>query len=145
MQPSPRRSGHPWVPSDPTIATVTAAGSATPVKAGKVTVTATYLGVSGTATLTVSSATLSSISIAPNPVSVAVNGSLQLTATGLYSDSTTIDLTNAATWTSSANSIAIVSDAAGSRGLLTALGSGSATVTVYFGTSSVTDSVTVSP
>jgi uncharacterized protein YjdB len=134
-----------WISSDPTVAIVTATGSATPIKAGKVTVTATYLGVSGTATLTVSSATLASISIAPSPVTVAVNGSVQLVATGLYSDSTTIDLTNVATWTSSANAIATVSDAAGSRGLLTALGSGSATVTVYFGTSSATDAVTVSP
>jgi uncharacterized protein YjdB len=134
-----------WISSDPTIATVTGAGIATPVKAGKVTVTASYLGIAGTATLTVSSATLSSITIAPNPVSVVLGGSVQLAATGLFSDSSTVDLTNVATWTSSANATATVSDAAGSRGLLTALGSGSATVTVYFGTISATEPVTVSP
>ena len=133
-----------WVSSDPTLATITAAGVATPVKAGQVTITGTYLGVSGTATLTVSSATLSSISIAPNPVTVTVDGNVQLTATGLFSDSTTLDITNVATWTSSANSLAIVSNAAGSRGLLTALGSGSVTVTAYFGGSLAMDIVTIS-
>jgi len=137
--------GATWVSSDPTVATVTAGGIATPIKAGTVTVTATYLGVSGTAALTISSATLSSINITPSPTTVTVDGSVQLTATGLYSDSTTLDLTSVATWTSSANAIATVSNAAGSRGLLTGLGSGSATVTVYFGTSSASDTVTVSP
>lgn len=138
-------TGVAWVSSDPTIATITAAGVATPVKAGTATITATYLGVSGTASLTVSSATLSSISITPNPVTVTVDGSAQLTATGVYSDSTKVDLTNVATWTSSATSVASVSNAAGSRGLLTGLDSGTATVTVYFGAASATDSVTVSP
>ncbi len=138
-------TGVAWVSSDPTIATVTAAGVATPVKAGTVTITATYLGVSGTASLTVSSATLSSISITPNPVAVAVDGSVQLTATGVYSDSTKVDLTNVTTWTSSAASVTSVSNAAGSRGLLTGLASGTATVSVYFGAASATDSVTVSP
>ncbi len=80
-----------WVTSDPTVATVTAAGVATPVKAGSATITATFLGKSGTSTLTVSPATLSSIAIVPNPLSLTSGGSQQLSATGTYSDATTRD------------------------------------------------------
>jgi uncharacterized protein YjdB len=116
------------------------------VKAGTATITATYLGVSGTSTLTVSKATLSSITITPSPLSVARGGSQQLTATGLYSDSTSYDLTAAATWLSSTATVASVSNASGSRGLLTALASGSTNVTAVFqGITSGADAVTVTP
>jgi trimeric autotransporter adhesin len=133
-----------WVSSDPTVATATAAGVATPVKAGSATIKATYLGQSGASTLTVSKATLSSIAVTPNPLSLASGGSQQLTATGTYDDATTRDLTSAATWLSSTPAVAVVSNANGSHGLLTAIGSGSTTVTAAFqGVSSASDSVTV--
>jgi len=133
-----------WVSSDATVTTVTAAGVATPVKAGSATITATYLGKSGTNTLTVSPATLSSIAITPNPVSLAKGASQQLTATGTYSDTITRDLTSLVTWLSSASSVAAVSNANGSRGLLTAQVSGSTSVTAAFqGITSAADAVTV--
>ncbi len=134
-----------WVTSDATVATVTAAGIVTPVKSGTVTVTATYLGQSGTSTLTVSPATLSAIAITPNPLSLTTNGSQQLTATGTYSDATTRDLTGVVTWLSSSPAVATVSNAAGSRGLLTATGVGTTTVTAAFqGVTSSNDLVSVS-
>ncbi|HEY5282495.1 MAG TPA: Ig-like domain-containing protein, partial [Polyangia bacterium] len=133
-----------WVASDATVATVTAAGVATPVKAGSATITATYLGKSGTSTLTVSPATLTAIAITPSPVSLSKGASQQLTATGTYSDTLTRDLTSVVTWLSSASSVAAVSNANGSRGLLTALVSGTASVTAAFqGITSVGDTVTV--
>lgn len=133
-----------WVSSDDTVATVTAAGIAAPVKAGSATITATYLGKSGTSTLTVSPATLSSLAITPNPISLAKGASQQLTATGTYSDTTTRDLTGVATWLSSAATVAAVSNANGSRGLLTAVGSGSSSVTAAFqGVTSAADAITV--
>jgi uncharacterized protein YjdB len=135
-----------WVSSDSTVATVNAAGGAVPEKAGTTTITATYLGVSGSSTLTVSPATLSSIGIAPNPVTMANGAALQLTATGTYSDSSTHDLTSVATWLSSTPGAASVSNANGSRGLLTATGSGTTSVTAVFqGVTSATDTVTVTP
>jgi uncharacterized protein YjdB len=133
-----------WVSSDATVATVTAGGVATPEKAGSATITATYLGKSGTSTLTVSAATLSSIAVTPTPVSLAAGASQQLVATGTYSDATTRDITTATTWLSSAPAIATVSNAANSRGLLTALASGSANVTATFqGITSPADAITV--
>jgi uncharacterized protein YjdB len=133
-----------WVSSDDTVATVTAAGIAAPVKAGSTTMTATYLGKSGTSTLTVSPATLSSLAITPNPISLAKGASQQLTATGIYSDTTARDLTNVATWLSSTATVVAVSNANGSRGLLTAVGSGSSSVTAAFqGVTSAADAITV--
>jgi hypothetical protein len=106
--------------------------------------TATYLGKSGTSTLTVSPATLSSLAITPNPISLAKGASQQLTATGIYSDTTARDLTNVATWLSSTATVVAVSNANGSRGLLTAVGSGSSSVTASFqGITSASDAITV--
>jgi trimeric autotransporter adhesin len=125
-----------WVSSDPTAVTVTANGVATPVTSGSVTVAAGYQGKSGTTTLTVSKATLSSIDVSPAKValSLAATASVQLTATGVYSDSTTYDLTNVVTWLSSAASVASVSNASGSRGLVTGLVAGTSNVTAAFQT-----------
>ena len=136
-----------WVASDPTVATVTG-GVATPVKSGAATITATYLGVSGASNLTVSSATLSSIAITPNPVSLSLasGASQQLTAMGTYSDSNKYDLTNVVTWQPGTMTVAMVSNANGSRGLATALSAGTSSVTAVFqGITSATDTVTVTP
>jgi uncharacterized protein YjdB len=121
-----------WLTSDATVATVTATGLATPVSSGATTITASYLGKSGTSTLTVSSATLSSIAITPNPLSLATGASQQMSATGDYSDGSSYDLTDFATWLSSAITVATVSNASGSRGLLTAVAAGSTSVTATF-------------
>ena len=135
-----------WVTSNSAVATVTVGGVATPVQAGNATITATYLGVSGTSVLTVSKATLSLLRVTPNPLSLASGASAQLTATGVYSDSLSYDLTAVATWLSSAPAIATVSNATGSRGLLTALAAGSTNVTAVFqGVSSGPAAVTVTP
>lgn len=133
-----------WVSSDATVATVSASGVATPLKAGTISIAAGDLGLSGSTGLTVSSATLSSIAITPSPVSLANGASAQLTATGSYSDSTTHDLTSVVTWLSGSSTVASVSNAAGSRGLLTAVGAGSTTVTAALqGVTSTSDTVTV--
>lgn len=135
-----------WTTSTPAVATVTAAGVATPLKVGTVTITATFQGKSGSGTLTVSPATLTAIAITPNPLSLQAGATQQLTATGTYSDTTTHDLTAVATWQSSASVVAMVSNAAGSRGQITALGSGNTSVTAVFqGVTSTAAAVTVTP
>jgi hypothetical protein len=124
-----------WMSSDNTVATVVATtGVATPLKAGTTTITASYKGLSGTSNLAVGSGTLNSITITPTPLSVVVGGHQQLTATGTWGDTppTTADITNNVTWLSSSDATATVSNAAGSRGLFTAVAAGPVTVTAAF-------------
>jgi hypothetical protein len=144
-----------WTSSDNTVATVAATtGVATPLKAGTTTITATYKGLSGTSLLTVSDKALSSIAITPTSLSVVVGGHQQLTATGTWADTppTTGDITNNVTWQVSsgdggATTSATVSNAAGSRGLFTAVSAGSVIVTATFQnkTGTLAGTVTASP
>jgi cysteine synthase len=131
--------GSTWTSSDPTVASVGTAGGtagvATPIKAGTTSITATYQGVPGTTVLTVSSAKLTSIAITPSPLSVPVGGHQQLTATGTWGGDAgviTLDITNNVTWLSSSDAVGTVSNAAGSRGLFTAVSAGSVTITAAF-------------
>jgi len=76
-------------------------------------------GGAGNSDVTTSSsgAQLQSISITPANPTLAVNTSQQFTATGIYSDNTTQDLTSSVTWTSSSLDVASGSDEAGFTGL----------------------------
>ena len=66
-------------------------------------------------------ATLTSIVITPPDPSLARGISAQLSAIGNFSDGTAEDLTNQVSWTSESNSIAHVSNASGTQGLVTGL------------------------
>jgi hypothetical protein len=133
-----------WTSSDSTVASVgtsgAGAGVATPIKAGTTTITATFGGVPGTSVLTVDAGTLSAITITPAPLSVVVGGHQQLTATGSYTSGPDQELTNSVTWLST-DSVATVSNANGSHGLLTAVSAGSASVSARF--QGVTGNLTV--
>jgi hypothetical protein len=83
--------------------------------------------------LTVTAATLLSIEVTPATASVANGQTQQFTATGLYTDNTTQDLTTQVTWASSNDAVATVSNAAGSNGLATTTGLGNATVSATSG------------
>jgi CSLREA domain-containing protein len=79
-----------------------------------------------------SRASLVAIAVTPAPAYVDVGGTVQLAATGTYSDATTRDLTAEATWTSSDAAVATVSDAAGTKGLVSAVAQGPVTITAAF-------------
>ena len=136
-----------WSSSNTSVATesnvVGAAGVASALAVGSTTITATLGSVSGSTTLTVTSATLASIAVTPMNPSIAKGASSQLAATGTYSDNTKRDLTNQATWSSSASTTASVSNAAGTVGVLTGVAVGSATITATIGNVSGSTSVTV--
>ena len=87
--------------------------------------------------------TLSSIAIAPNPISALTGATTQLTATGTYSDASTANLTSAVTWASSdATKATIVSGSGG--GLLTGVAIGTTNITATLGVvSSPADVATV--
>ncbi len=136
-----------WFSSGTSIATISnAAGSrglGTAVSTGSVTITATLGSISGTTGFTVTPATLSSISITPtNPVR-AKGTTQQFTATGIYTDSTTQDITSAVTWSSTNSAVATISNASGTNGIATAADTGSVTITATSGTISGTTNFTV--
>lgn len=82
--------------------------------------------------------TLSSITVAPQTASVAINGTLQFTATGVNNDGTTASLSNL-TWSTSAATIATVS----SSGVAKGVSAGSATITATDGAVSGSSTLTV--
>lgn len=127
-----------WASSNIQTATMNANGTvnsglATGQATGVVQITATLGAVSGSATLTVTAASLSSISVTPQNPNI-VNGlTRQFSATGLYSDGSTADLTTVANWTS--DTIAVASMNASqmpSSGLATGLSAGTSLIRAAF-------------
>jgi hypothetical protein len=105
-------------------------GLATAVSVGATTISAALGGVTGSTVLTVTPATLQSITVTPaHPPAINVGDTLQFTATGLYSDNSMLDVTTQATWGTSDGSVALESNAAGTIGLATAVGPGTCSVT----------------
>jgi len=112
-----------WASNDSTKATISNAvgsqGLATGADLGSASISATFTGVSGSATLTVSAATLVSIAVTPANSWVFPAQTRQFTAIGTYTDGSTQALTATATWASSKTEVTI-SNALGSKGLATA-------------------------
>jgi uncharacterized protein YjdB len=126
-----------WSSNAPAVASVSnvllSAGQVTGNTVGSATITATFAGVTATAPVTVGAATLSTITVtaASGPVPLGLTNQLQ--AMGTFSDGSTADVTSQATWSSTGAAV-VVSNAAGSRGLVTAVALGQATVTATVGT-----------
>jgi len=129
-----------WQSSSPSVATINSSGLGTPITPGTATITATSGSISGNTTLTVTSATLSSIAVTPANPSIPVGLAKQFTASGTYSDGTNHDITAQVTWQSSNLSVATVNGS----GLATAASAGTATITATSGSISANTILTVS-
>jgi hypothetical protein len=129
---------------------VSASGVVTAKALGSSLVSATVGGVTASVTVQSSSAVLQSIAVSSSAstsadasaVNVAAGLSQQLKATGLYSDTTTRDLSSSVKWSATGSNVAV-----GASGLLTTSAQGSSTVTATDADSSISGSlaVTVSP
>jgi len=130
-----------WSTSPTNIATINSAGLLTAATLGTATVKAQSGGLIASTNVTVTQKTINTISIAPLTVTLSVTGAntVQFIATATYSDGTTGDVTNIATWTSLPSSVASIS----STGLATALTVGTATVTATSGVTSNSATITV--
>jgi YVTN family beta-propeller protein len=111
-----------WLSTNPDVAVVSN-GLVTGISGGTTNVSASLGGAtSGALTITVTGPTLQILSVTPNTTqSLGAGGTVQLALTGGYSDSSTQNLTSAATWTSSNTAVATVSG-----GLVSAVGPGHA-------------------
>jgi uncharacterized protein YjdB len=112
-----------WTSGAPTVATVSSTGVVTAVGAGSAVVFATIEGKIGSATVNVRQLAVTSVSVAPSSSNIAVNASVQLSATVMSGSTVLTD--RVVGWTSSNDAIAIVS----STGRVTGLKAGAVTIT----------------
>jgi hypothetical protein len=137
-----------WDTVDHAVATISnAAGSRGLVHSegvgGPIDVTATQAGMTGFGSVTVSNATLQNITLSPSAPSIANGTTVQFQATGVYSDSSTQDLTNTVTWGTPNVTIASISNGGGTNGLAKGLAAGTAQITATFNGITVRESLTV--
>jgi len=98
-----------WQTSNYLDAVINRQGIATGVAAGTVTISGSINGQTpATATLTVSNATIQSITVTPALPTIALGSAQQFAAIGLFSDGSSQDITSVVTWTSSTPTVAVV-------------------------------------
>jgi hypothetical protein len=137
-----------WQSSDQTVALISNAsgseGFVTSVMPGNVTITASLDGKMGMVPLAVNDVTLMSIAVTPATPMLSLGGvdNVQLTAIGTFSDTSTQDLTAQASWMTGDQTVVVVSNADGMRGLCSGVGTGSG-VSVSATALGVTGSVAV--
>lgn len=117
-----------FTPGNPSVAVPAgAAGLFRGGEVGSTSIEVSFQGESTSATLSVRAAVLQRIEVtgdASAPVGIAT----QFQATGFYSDGQALDLTTQATWSSSDDSVVLVSDFTGSKGLAAGQKTGTARV-----------------
>ena len=118
-----------WTSSPASVATISnlpaTMGEATGLEPGTASITALFGGQLGTATLTVTSATATSLRVSPAATNLEHGGFTRFTALAEFSDGRTRDVTSSVTWTSSNASVAVVTP----TGVATSTRSGMTTVT----------------
>ncbi len=121
-----------WTIDNPSLASVSNAvgtvGTVTSNLVGVTNVVATLGGVTGQSVLTTTNAVLNSISLSPLTPSKALGLSVNMTATGHFSDGSTSDITKQVTWSTSAPTILNASNAVGFEGKVFTLLQGSGTI-----------------
>ncbi len=128
-----------WSSSNTAVATIASAGLGTGVATGSTTVQAILGSIRGSTGLMVTAPVLVSTAVTPTNVSIAKGTTQQYTATGIYSDGSTQNLTSSATWSSSNNAVATIN----ATGLATAVGAGSSTIQATSGSISGSTTLTV--
>ncbi|MBU5614015.1 DUF3443 family protein [Geomonas azotofigens] len=88
---------------------------------------------------------LTSITVTPTNSTLSVGTTWRFTATGTYSDNSTRDITNLVSWSSSSEAVATISNASGTKGLITAVSVGTATVRATLGAVTGTTGLTTTP
>ena len=129
-----------WSSDNLAVATIVRGGhTAIAVGPGTANISVTFIGVSGSAPLNVSSATLSSISLTPATAVLAPTTGVSCVATGTFSDGSTQVITDSVTWTSSASTVASVS----TGGRVTANSGGTVIITAQLGSVHADSTITV--
>src|SRR5208282_2242969 len=89
--------------------------------------------------------TLASITVTPANPTITTGNTQQFTATGIFSDNSTQNLTTSVTWSSSNQVVATISNAAGFNGQAIAVAAGTAMITAMSGSITGSTTLTVNP
>lgn len=121
-----------WNSSDSLVATVSE-GVVTTLIPGTVTIEArdAVTSISASATITVVEAQPVQLVVAPDSSNIPQGLTQQYSATAIYADQSTRDVTQDVVWSSTAQQIAVVSNVAGSKGLATTLDDGIASIEAH--------------
>jgi hypothetical protein len=136
-----------WSTSNAAVATVSNStpGLVSALVSGSATISAALSGVTGSVSFTVTPAVLQQLQVTPANASVPRGVPQRFTATGVYSNGSTQDLSATVTWASSNTAIASLSNAAGSEGLASTVGVGSVQVSATSGPITGSTPFTVTP
>lgn len=132
-----------WDSADDSKVSVSTTGLASGLSpsTGSVTVTATLDEATATSAITVTAATIKQIDVTPNSGPLPRGLKRQLTATAIFTDNTTQDVTTTASWVSTDTSVATVGNTATDKGQVTAVGGNSTTTTITASKNGVTGSL----
>jgi trimeric autotransporter adhesin len=106
-----------WQSGSESVASIDASGLARTLGVGTSVVTAQLAGITGSVTLTVTAASLVAVDVTPAQAALAKGTQQVFTATGVYSDNSTDDLTASVVWASSDAALASVSAAGQAQAL----------------------------
>jgi hypothetical protein len=113
------------ISSDMNVATIDNAGLATTLASGSTTITGAWQGIESNASLLVTDATLTAVTITPETATIAQGTTLQFEAEGTFSDDTPQDITDIVDWQSTDNGIGIID----TNGLAEGIAPGQADIT----------------
>lgn len=116
-----------WSSSD-TNKTTMSGNSATGLAVGTCLITATVEGQFGTTNLTVAPPVLQSILVTPSNASIQIGQAQTFSTLAFYSNGSTTDVSNTATWSSSKQTVATITG-----GVATGVASGATTITATYG------------
>ena len=133
-----------WASSDTTVLNFLSGSTAKGLVTGTVTVTATFGSVVGSESFNVSNATIQSVTVTPSNSTIPIGGHVTLTATGLFSDSTTQDITTSVSWSVLDTTVATVGNTSSNIGVVSGLKAGTTNVTATFGNTTGMTGLTVS-
>ena len=124
-----------WLTTSSNVVSVNAFGLASANSVGNVTISArdTRSNINSddsneSASVTVATAMLTSISVTPTSTVVPVGVATELVATATYNNGATANISESVTWNSSDTNVATVSNTAGTRGIVTSVAAGGASI-----------------
>ncbi|HLJ85961.1 MAG TPA: Ig-like domain-containing protein [Candidatus Angelobacter sp.] len=134
-----------WLSSSPLVGIVDSLGVVKALSVGTTTITASVGSITASIVVNATAAVLNTIVVTSNLVNLAAGTVTNLVATGIFSDSTTQDITALVHWASSNPAVGLVSNALNSLGVVSALVPGLTNITATLGTTVGSISITVTP